>query len=145
MNDPNRLLQVLTSLIDLHKLLFSNFPVRPYNFPNHLYMSTKHSTEPFSTVHAGTYPIRAVRPFFSLQRCPWFSCCLSCSTAAALNSFSCIPTSTSAATALRHPGHPLLTSLAICSSGVWQMTSFLAVLKVQSPAVISFPKYVTCC
>jgi len=41
-NDPNRLLQVLTSLIYLHK--FSSFIIHPYNFPIHLYMSTEHST-----------------------------------------------------------------------------------------------------
>ena len=43
-NDPNPLLQVLTSLIYLHKFSFSSFPIRPYNLPIHLYMSTKHST-----------------------------------------------------------------------------------------------------
>ena len=53
MNDPNRLLQVLTSLIYLHKFSFSSFPIRPYNFPIHLYMSTEHSTntlQPFMQV-----------------------------------------------------------------------------------------------
>jgi len=52
-NDPNCLLQVLTSLIYLHKFSFSSFPIRPYNFPIHLYMSTKHSTntlQPFMRV-----------------------------------------------------------------------------------------------
>jgi len=46
-NDPNSLLQVLTSLTDcenLHKFSFSGFPIRPYNFPIHLYMSAEHST-----------------------------------------------------------------------------------------------------
>ena len=43
-NDPNHLLQVLTSLIYLHKFSFSSFPIQPYNFPIHLYMSTKRST-----------------------------------------------------------------------------------------------------
>ena len=43
-NDPNRLLQALTSLIYLHKFSFPNFPIRPYNFPIHLYTPTKHST-----------------------------------------------------------------------------------------------------
>ena len=41
-NDPNHLLQVLTSLTYLPK--FSSFPIRPYNFPIHLWMSTEHST-----------------------------------------------------------------------------------------------------
>jgi len=41
MNNPNCLLQVLTSLIYLHKFSFSSFPI---NFPIHLYMSAKHST-----------------------------------------------------------------------------------------------------
>ena len=36
-NDPNRLLQVLTSIIYLHKFSFSSFPIL-------LYMSTEHST-----------------------------------------------------------------------------------------------------
>ena len=43
-NDPNHLLQVLTSLIYLHKFSFSSFPIQPYNFPIHLYMSIEHST-----------------------------------------------------------------------------------------------------
>jgi len=43
-NDPNHLLQVLTSLIYLRKFSFSSFPICPYNFPIHLYMSTEHST-----------------------------------------------------------------------------------------------------
>ena len=43
-NDPNHLLQVLTSLIYLHKFSFFGFPICPYNFPINLYMSTEHST-----------------------------------------------------------------------------------------------------
>jgi len=52
-NDPNHLLQVLPSLIYLHKFSFSSFPIHSYNFPIHLYMSTKHSTntlQPFMQV-----------------------------------------------------------------------------------------------
>ena len=52
-NDPNHLLQVLTLLIYLHKFSFSSFPIHPYNFPIHLYMSTEHSTntlQPFMWV-----------------------------------------------------------------------------------------------
>ena len=44
-NDPSRLLQVLTSLIYLHEFSFSSFPI-------HLYMSTKHST---NTLHPFTW------------------------------------------------------------------------------------------
>ena len=34
----------ITLLIYLHTFSFSNFPICPYKFPIHLYMSTKHST-----------------------------------------------------------------------------------------------------
>ena len=43
-NNSDCLLQVLTSLIYLHKFSFSSFLICPYNFPIHLYMSTEHST-----------------------------------------------------------------------------------------------------
>ena len=39
---------------------------------------------------------------FLFWRCPWFSCCLSYYTAAALNSFSCIPTPTLSLFPLSH-------------------------------------------
>jgi len=42
-NDPNPLLQVLTSLIYLHKFFCFSFLNHPYNFPIHLYTSTEYS------------------------------------------------------------------------------------------------------
>jgi len=87
---PNPLLQVLTSLIYPHRFSFSSFPIRPYNFPIHLYMSTKHST---NTLQPFMQALIQSEPWAILSSSsPWFSCCLSCYTADALNSFSCIPT-----------------------------------------------------
>ena len=43
-NDPNRLLQVFTSLIHVHQFPFFSFPIHLYSFPTRLYTSTKYST-----------------------------------------------------------------------------------------------------
>jgi len=91
-NDPNHLLQVLTSLMCSHityiftSFLFLVFPSAPTTFPSTFTFNKafyKHS----STVHACANPLTGMSLSFFFWRCPWFSCCLSCYTAAALNSF----------------------------------------------------------
>ena len=88
MNDPNCLLQILTSLIYIHKFPFLASPstftwqrgilqALPNRACRHL---SNHSHQSFLLL------------FLFFQRWPWFSCCLSYFIAAALNSFPCIPT-----------------------------------------------------
>ena len=100
MNDPNNLLQVLTSLIYIHKFPFLAFPSTLTTFPPAVTCQQKFHKHS-STTHTGAYPIRAIGHFFcfsllekSLIVSLAFPCCLSCFTAAALNSLSCISTGT---------------------------------------------------
>ena len=61
----------------------------PLQLPHHIYMSTEHST--LFNHSCGCLSNQSHEPFFLLEM-SLFSCCLSCSTAADLNSFTCIPT-----------------------------------------------------
>lgn len=95
-NDPNCLSQVLTSLTCIRMFPFFSFPICPYNFPMHFYMLTEYAistpklcmwvliqSEPWAIPFTFSLPLE-------VSSC-WSSCCVSCFTAAALNSFFLYP------------------------------------------------------